>query len=275
MTSTILEPVTSLTQVVSKTVVHSTIFPFTLAPTLHAARISIAFQAQVRASGNKPNLTWAMYLAGFLIMSWGGSIWTHMLLSLPPPPLYSFSLWINYLSVHLCLTAFFHIFPTALVPRFFDTTLIPIDAILRLGSITSSLSLVHSYPDPRLSQSIFFRLIIGAIASAGGGVTAATFGVWTSEWRLSTPIFLKGSILSTADIWGGSIAAFVYDYLTVSRPTYPTFLLPWLPVSPTEPFLTHDSARSAATIVLASIFAWRVTKIHWATKKPKLAEKTE
>ena len=82
------------------------------------------------------------------------------------------------------------------------------DAILRTSSVTSSIDLVQNHPDPRLSNSLFLRVLIGAIASSGGSMTAATLGVWTPNWTFSTPIFLrKGTTaLSTLDIWAGSLA---------------------------------------------------------------------
>ena len=69
-----------------------------------------------------------------------------------------------------------------------------------------SLSLVQSHSDPRLSQSVFLQLLIGAVASAGGGVTAATFGVWTPEWNFGTPVVLKSGWVESVDVWGGIIA---------------------------------------------------------------------
>ena len=89
----------------------------------------------------------------------------------------------------------------------FDTFLFLPDAILRTGTITSALDTIQSHPDPRLSQSLFLRVLVGAIASAGGGVTAATLNVWTPNWTLSTPVFLRKntSVLSTLDLWAGSL----------------------------------------------------------------------
>jgi len=126
-----------------------------------------------------------------------------------------------------------------------------------------SLSLVQSHSDPRLSQSVFLQLLIGAVASAGGGVTAATFGVWTSEWNFGTPVVLKSGWVESVDVWGGIIAAFTYGLLTTSHPTY-QYLLHFLSItSHPGPVLTALGARSTATIVLASIFLWRVLVVHW------------
>lgn len=96
--------------------------------------------------------------------------------------------------------------PRILTPRILDTVLFPLDAVLRLGSITTALDLVHTHSDPLLSQSLFLRFIASAVASAGGGVTAATFSVWTPDWRFTTPVFLKGGVVDTVDAWGGMLA---------------------------------------------------------------------
>lgn len=53
---------------VSKTKVHDRWFPYTLAPTLHATRISIAYQHNARKAGFGKTLSWPTYLAGYLIM---------------------------------------------------------------------------------------------------------------------------------------------------------------------------------------------------------------
>jgi len=90
-------------------------------------------------------------------------------------------------------------------PRILDTLLFPIDSVLRLSSITASLSLLQAHPDPHLSQSLFLQLIIGAVASAGGGVTAATFDVWTPEWKFGTPVILKSNWVGSVDVWGGAV----------------------------------------------------------------------
>ena len=87
----------------------------------------------------------------------------------------------------------------------FDSILFPVDSVLRLSSITACVSLVQDHPDPRLSQSLFLQLLIGAVASAGGGITAATFDVWTPDWKFGTPAVLKSSWVGSTDVWGGAV----------------------------------------------------------------------
>lgn len=157
-------------------------------------------------------------------MSWGGMLFSHLLLSLPPPVLYAPQPWINYISVHLILTFLFSLAPSVLTNSDFlstlDLALFPIDAMLRVNAVVGTLS--HLAPgspsfdtiSPVLINSPLFHFIIGCTASAGGGVTAATLGVWNTSWGSGgfTPVFLrKGprtpfkNALSTLDVWGGGL----------------------------------------------------------------------
>lgn len=94
----------------------------------------------------------------------------------------------------------------ALHAPLFDTVLFPMDALIRLNSVASALDKQNAHPNPKIADSPLFSFIIGAIASSGGGVTAATFGVWGPEWSFTTPTFLRSSLLGTVDVWGGSFA---------------------------------------------------------------------
>lgn len=50
-------------------------------------------------------------------------------------------------------------------------------------------------------------MIIGALASSGGGLAAGTLGAWTSQWGMSTPpVFRPGvGLWGSVDVWGGSL----------------------------------------------------------------------
>jgi len=263
MAAMLLRGTADITQLITKTLVHPNYFPYPLGIAIHAARVSIAYQSNVRNTGNWGRMPWATYLAGFLVMSWGGSVWSHILLGQYPPQLYSVHPWISYLSVHIFLTGILPHIQSFLSPRILDTILFPIDSVLRLTSITTSLSLIQSHSDPRLSQSLFLQLLIGAVACAGGGATAATLGVWTSEWKFGTPVVLKSSWVESVDVWGGVITAFIYGLLTASHPTYQYLLHTLSITSHPGPAVTALGARSAATVILAIIFLWRVLVVHW------------
>jgi len=60
-----LRPITNALVYLNTTVVHPVWFPYLLAPTLHALRVSMVFQSQARRS-TTPH-SWGTYLAGFLI----------------------------------------------------------------------------------------------------------------------------------------------------------------------------------------------------------------
>lgn len=77
--------------------------------------------------------------------------------------------------------------------------------------------------DPLLANSPLFHLITGAVASAGGGITAATLSTWTPNWAFSTPVFLRpeADVWATLDIWGGALVGMLSrlskrEYLTYS-----------------------------------------------------------
>lgn len=66
MTTAAFSPVAAALVYLTTTTVHPSYFPYPLAPTLHAARVSIAYQANARKG--TAVLSWGTYLAGFLIM---------------------------------------------------------------------------------------------------------------------------------------------------------------------------------------------------------------
>lgn len=204
---------------------------------------------------------------------------SHVLLSLPPPPLYSFQPYINYLSTHLLLTLLFNYFPTLLDnAQTLDTFVFPLDAILRVNSITSTLNLLSptefdplqpptptpitiSPNNPLLYTSPLFRLILGAVACAGGSVSASTLSTWTSDWRLTTPTFLsplshgwKAGALGSLDVWSGALAGLIYDTLTAC-PAYQGLLIRIPALSVMEPV----EAKAVAVLFLSGCHAWKVS----------------
>ena len=130
-TADYLRPIADALVYINTTKVHPVWFPYSIAPTLHAARISIVYQSNARRSPSA--LSWGTYITGYLIMvcilrpplivlvgtqflqCWGGGLLSHLLLGVPPPMLYSFGPAINYISVHLFVTLFFQYFPDVCV----------------------------------------------------------------------------------------------------------------------------------------------------------------
>lgn len=60
-----LQPVADTLAALSSPV-HQIWFPYALAPTIHAARVSIGYQANARRSPDP--LSWGTYITGYLIM---------------------------------------------------------------------------------------------------------------------------------------------------------------------------------------------------------------
>ncbi|PPQ97922.1 hypothetical protein CVT26_002984 [Gymnopilus dilepis] len=277
-----LRPIADAFVLINSTKVHPVWFPYAWAPTLHAARISMIFSWNARKSPTP--LSWGTHIAGFLIMAWGGGLLSHFWLGLPPPLLYSFQPAINYISVHLFLTLLFQTLPDVLYPPIIDTILWPLDALLRTNAVTLTLGLFSSpnvYPEYR--NSSLAHLILGAIASAGGGLAAATFNLWTPNWTFSTPPPLRAGAgwAGTLDVWGGALVALIFSSTThhpafTSLHTYSTLFLssPFLsgtrkPHADSDfPPLNSQEAKSLACAVLGIFFAARVVKQHWLTPPP-------
>ncbi|KAG5650784.1 hypothetical protein H0H81_011067 [Sphagnurus paluster] len=264
--------------------VHATFFPYPIAATIHAARISIAYQANSRAAtaGTGTRLNWPTYLAGYLVMTWGGTIITHQLLHLPPPMLYSLNPYIIYLTTHLTLTLLTYLFPVLLSKPFLallDTVMFPLDAIVRTGAVTGTTAhLVPGSPVPRpLASSTVTHLIIGALASAGGGLSASTLSTWAPTWSFSTPPVLRASTLSaflwgSMDIWGGALVAAVHGVASGAQAFHgaQALVLPMLGNAKLvgEPLLAPLEAKALAAGTLAVCFGARAYKLHWAAPPP-------
>ncbi|KAJ7733755.1 hypothetical protein DFH07DRAFT_845329 [Mycena maculata] len=231
------------------TPVHDALFPYVWGTTLHAARISIVFHTNIHAT--KSNLSWGAHFFGFLLMCWGGSIASHVLLSLPPPQLYAPAPWLNYSAVHLLFTALFHYFP---IPDTFLTNavLFPLDGLLRANSVIHTLSLL-SIPsvNPLLVTSPLFHFILGATASAGGGLVGGTLSLWTPNWQFSTPPPLRTGvwgIWSTLDIWAGGVVAAIYSTLT-AHPAFVPLRASFVSQE-AEPFSVLDAKVTAAAAMV-------------------------
>lgn len=89
-----------------------------------------------------------------------------------------------------------------------DTFLFPIDSLLRAISVTGTIALFdHPNVPPafRSMNTLFGHLLLGALASASGGISLATLSLFTPEWRFSTPPILTAGLWSSADVWGGAL----------------------------------------------------------------------
>ncbi|KAF7315361.1 hypothetical protein MIND_00050700 [Mycena indigotica] len=258
------------------TPVHRSIFPYVWGATLHAARISLVFNSQIRAS--KSQLSVGANLIGYLIMCWGGSLAVHMLLSLPPPHLYTFAPWLNYAAVHLLVSSLLSYLPIP-DPAHANALLFPLDGLLRTNSVLQAVSLLNLSKNlnPLLSESPLFHFILGAAASSGGGLLGGTLGVWTSNWQVSTPPPLRigvWGVWSTLDIWAGGVIACVYGLLTA----HPAFL-PLRALLTSQKAATIHTARTLSAALMIAFFGLRVLatspKAPVVQKKPGQKEKTQ
>jgi hypothetical protein len=66
MTANYLHPIADALVFINTTKVHPVFFPYPIAPTLHAARISMIYQSNARRSPSP--LSWGTYITGYLIM---------------------------------------------------------------------------------------------------------------------------------------------------------------------------------------------------------------
>ncbi|KIY73095.1 hypothetical protein CYLTODRAFT_271379 [Cylindrobasidium torrendii FP15055 ss-10] len=351
------------------TPVHDTLFPYAWGPTLHAARISLAYQglcrryvgeqakaraeaqakaraeaqakaraeAQVKVkeggkggdekqvNGNenekkagekgewggetRGEMNWATYLAGYLVMAWGGTLLSHTLLSLHAPPLLSLAPWINYLSVHIFLTLLFEYTGLPSLPKGMggiggiglgalggmglDAALIPLDALLRGNAVVGTVALLHSNALAASSSSSaassaasastaaaaslaaasfspVFHAILGASASAGGGVLATSLRTYTPHWGLHTPTFLVGAgasrsvLISAADVWAGALVGVLAGVMN-GRVDFGDGVLAQAVNGVISSFGGQGKeggvvigAKAAATYVYAGVFAWKV-----------------
>lgn len=178
--------------------------------------------------------------------------------------------WAIYGSTHILLTSLLDSgalpFPS---PKLLDTALPLVDAVARSAAIVGAVENCRNHPLTSVKQSLFVQLLLGAVASAGGGVAAGTLGVWEHDWRFRRPTFLNGGIIATLDLWGGSLAAFIYGFLQLSHPWYGEVYEAYgfKPVAP----LTPLGARSVAVIVLTVLYVARVVSTHYLGATPKTA----
>ena len=214
----IIQPVSALL-VALATPIHPTLLPFGFIPVLHAFRISIVYRSLSRKAGGNSSV--AANLVGFLLMAWGGSIVSHILLSLPIPQLLSFTPLLVYATTHFCLPDIRNL-PSL---KTLDSIFPLVDALLRTTAIAAGVEACRNHPSPAISGSLSIQLFIGAVASSAGGISAQTLSVWEPSWRLSRPIFLQeGTMLAGTDVWSGTLVAAIYGCLTASHPQYPKLI---------------------------------------------------
>ena len=205
---------------------------------------------------------------------WGGTFLSRNFLGLPQPVVYLIPPYINYVTVHLVLTLVFDVFPTLLNPKLFDTVLFPIDAVVRVAAITSTVAFL-SMPSPAgtsvhpaLTLSPLTHMVIGALSSNGGGITASTLSTWSPSWSFSTPPILRAGtgLWGSVDFWGGAVVAVIYGTATGHEAfsDVTAVLSQMRLVSMDGAKMESLEARALAAAVLSVLFGIRAWKVHWA-----------
>lgn len=182
----------------------------------------------------------------------------------PPPQLLSSYPWINYLSVYLLMDNLVDYLPSI---KAVDSALPLFDAILRTGAICGAVNMAVTNPNPAIASSLFFQLLVGAVASAGGGVTATTLGVWNTEWAFRAPPVLRGGFVDTLDLWSGSVSAAIYGCLAGTHPSYTPYTR-WLSGQGEKyvagsSLMAPNEARIVTALALTAIYSFRVYQVHY------------
>lgn len=164
--------------------------------------------------------------------------------------------------------------------------LFPLDALVRTPAVVGAVSLLaipsSSIPasvHPILVKSPLTHMIIGGIASSGGGLTAATLSTWTPSWSFSTPLLFRAEtgIWGSLDTWAGSLVAAVYGFVTgheafsgVADALETAGL-----ISAEGIKMDALQAQALVTAILTVLFGVRAWKVHWATDAVPSDEKDE
>lgn len=151
--------------------------------------------------------------------------------------------------------------PALPAPATLDTLLPVIDALARSFPITGAVLGVSAHPNPAIRGSLLFQLILGALASSGGGLAASTFNVFSSSWSFSTPPVLSAGIWGSMDVWAGALGAAIFGLLTQSHPAYGPAIAA-LNGGKEGAIMTPLGARSVVVLVLTGLFAARAVVTH-------------
>lgn len=284
-THNMLGPIVELNNFLAGTFLPTHYLPLTAC--LHALRVSLAYRAaRARTRAATPGIdeerekqreSWTVDVAGFLVMSWGGSFLVAYLSNNVPLQLLSpYPLW-TYLSIHVVTTLVTTYLPVSAV--LLDTILPLIDGATRTAAVVAGVNVAAASANPLVSGSLFFQILLGTLAASGGGQLAGTLSVFNPDvvgWKFSTPPFLRARNFAEAnDVLAALGGALTYSCLSASHPA-------WRPV------LTRISssgagifgiggavkwaeadARAATTLVIAAFFAARAIIVHWTVKSPK------
>ncbi|GMK56498.1 hypothetical protein CspeluHIS016_0303380 [Cutaneotrichosporon spelunceum] len=242
--------------------VHSAYFPFVRFSVLHAARVTIAWVAMT--NGRKQVGLFAD-LFGFL---GGGSTLVSLLSGSPPAWLLSPAPWLVYVAIYLIAV------PTKLASVVSQAPSLPlglvlsfIDGMARGVTVASMPSLTES--SPKTAGSWLAPIVLGVIATCGGGWIAQTLGLARESWTIGRPSVLGGGVWDTLDVWAAVIAGVVYSALVGNYPALRKLRPLVVETLPSDLEITPGVARAVAVLVFTSLFAARTiaTCLRPATKE--------
>lgn len=181
----------------------------------------------------------------------------------------------DFLAVYMVLSHLQKVIPSPLI---LDTVLPLIDGATRTGAIAGAVALGRNHQNPIVQQSILFQIILGTIGACGGGQLAFALNIFqpstsTQGWKLGAPPFLKAKTwMERIDVLAAFAGAVTYVFL--STPIDKIFVTK-------SPLYSHArvlqggngkawvdaEAKAAATLVIASIFAYKAIVTHWLPAK--------
>ena len=198
----------------------------------------------------------------------------------PPPQLLSAWPLLNYVSVYAFINSPY-ISPHHPTSETLDTVVPLIDGLTRAFPISGAVLACSTHSNPLIRNSLMYQIVLGGISASGGGIVASTLGVFSPEWRISTPPILSSGFLGSLDFLAAAASSVIFGLLTSSHPVYinATNYLATLPyLSPvgsknvssgaTAPLMTVLGARSVVVLFLSVIYA---TKAYVLYGSPSVA----
>ncbi|WVW78523.1 hypothetical protein I302_100478 [Kwoniella bestiolae CBS 10118] len=222
---TISVPTTPIFQVsrfihhVTTTPIHPVYFPYLRFGVIHAARVTTVWAGMRKGKKRGGRL---QDLFGYLVLAWGGSTVTSLILNQPPSWLISPTPWIIYPLVYTFLV------PTGLSAYIVDTcpTVLfgiiggLVDGMTRgttitsLGTLLSTSSVGSSAISSGGNINLWTYGLLSLLAISSGGLIVGTLGLNEDEWKLGTPGLLKGGLINTLDAWSASLVGLLWLALT-------------------------------------------------------------
>ncbi|WVQ83373.1 hypothetical protein IAT38_005514 [Cryptococcus sp. DSM 104549] len=295
ITLTVPSPSTSILQLsqfvhhVTTTPIHPVYLPYLRFGAIHAARVTTVWA--VMTKGRKGKVGVLQDLFGYLVLAWGGSTVTSLLLGQAPSWLISPTPWIIYPSVYaLLVPTGLSSYITSTAPALlFNITTAFVDGMTRSTSLSALPALVAaSTTGIAANASWWTYALLSALGITSGGLIVGLLGLNEASWTIGVPSLLKGGVLGTLDAWGAALVGLVYLALTAHIEEVAPLGEALAAVLPAD--VTHGAqgkaivdplhARAICVLLFGSLLAVRAVALAWqgrkvGAKKPAVAKKTE